>query len=417
MKTSERQDYFWNTAAGIINAAEAVVMSMCVTRITDLKDAGILTIAFAVGNLMITIGKFGVRNFQVTDARAQYSFSTYLKSRIITVLLMLAATAAYLLYASARLNYESNKLYAILLICLIYALESLEDVFWGYYQIQNHLAVGAMLFTFRWIAILVTFLIALLVTRNLVVTLLICFIVSIVVFLLLLSYTYPRICSEEDRGIKKLLFSKEKDHKIRSLFYTTFPLFGSTFLAFYVSNAPKYAIDACLSDEVQACYGFVAMPVFVVGLLSNFIYQPVLIHMATEWKEGRKDKITNRIKKQMMVIFGLFVVCITGAYILGIPGLSLLYHTDLTDYKMELMILMVASGFWAVSSYFGVVLTIMRCQKEMLAAYSVVAVLAFLSLNTVVSLYGTVGAAIAYMILMLLLCVFYGILLIIHMRK
>ena len=51
-----------------------------------------------------------------------------------------------------------------------------------------------------------------------------------------------------------------------------FPLFAGSFLAQYIGNAPKYAIDAQLSDELQAYYGFIAMPVFIIGLLNNVIF-------------------------------------------------------------------------------------------------------------------------------------------------
>ncbi len=58
----EADGYLWNVAAGLVNAGEAVVLSMVVTHTTGLEDAGILSIAFAVGNLMMTVGKFGVRS-------------------------------------------------------------------------------------------------------------------------------------------------------------------------------------------------------------------------------------------------------------------------------------------------------------------------------------------------------------------
>ena len=71
--SQKKRDYIWNTVAGLINAAEAVIMSMFVTRIIGLADAGRLTIAFAIGNLMMTVGKFGVRNYQVTDIENKFS--------------------------------------------------------------------------------------------------------------------------------------------------------------------------------------------------------------------------------------------------------------------------------------------------------------------------------------------------------
>ena len=98
MKKSIKSDYIWNTLAGLLNAAEAVLMSMIVTRITGLSDAGVLTLAFAVGNLMMTIGKFGVRNFQVTDVAQKYKFKEYVCLRFATVIVMIVVSFVYSLY-------------------------------------------------------------------------------------------------------------------------------------------------------------------------------------------------------------------------------------------------------------------------------------------------------------------------------
>ncbi len=416
MNNNTKKDYIWNTAAGLINAAEAIIMSMVVTRVTNLTDAGILTIAFALGNQLINIGKFGMRNFQVTDARKQYSFSIYLKCRLITVAAMILATICYLIYAASLMGYSSDKIYAILLICLIYAVEALEDVFWGYYQLRDHLATGAQLFCARWITILLVFAITLIFRKDLVTSLLAAFLVSVIVFAFMVLHTFSGIST--DLSLLNALKPAAGDAvRIRSLLFCCFPLFGNAFLSFYVNNTPKYAIDACMSDEVQACYGFVAMPVFVIGLLNNFIYQPTLVNMALEWRERKLVQLVKRIQRQILIIIGLTVICLIGAYLLGIPVLSLLYSTDLTDYKTVLMILLLASGFLALAGYLGVILVIMRCQKEMLITYCVVALTALLFMTRVVRIYGTVGAAIAYTMLMILVCLIYGVVLIKKFRK
>ena len=89
--------FIWNSIAGIINAAEAVIILMVVTRINGIEMAGIVTIAFSVGNLAMTVGKYGVRNFQVTDINHTFSFNDYFSSRIITVFIMFAFTIMYAL--------------------------------------------------------------------------------------------------------------------------------------------------------------------------------------------------------------------------------------------------------------------------------------------------------------------------------
>lgn len=410
-----RQDYIWNTVAGLINASEAVVMSMIVTRTTGLADAGMLTIAFAIGNLMMSIGKFGIRNYQVTDIDNKFSFSIYFKARIITVRFMIVSIIGYLSYASVKLQYTKDKIAIILAICMIYAVEALEDVFWGYYQQRHRLDAGAKMFSFRWMGILVIFPITLYISESLPVALGICFSISVGLFIVILWIFYPQIRSTEDKHLDWRI-KKDDFSSIGHLLKIAFPLFSISFLSFYVNNAPKYAIDACLTEEKQACYGFVAMPVFVIGLLNNFIYQPTLVPMAMEYEQRENNKFVCRINGQLLIIFVISAICFVGAYLIGIPVLSWIYHTDLGDYKIELMILLLAGGFLAVSGYLSVVLTIMRYQRDLLWPYCLVAVIAMVSLNKIVSLYGTVGAAICYMVLMMLLCLIYGGLLLIRLK-
>lgn len=398
----------------MINAAEAVVMSMIVTRITGLADAGMLTIAFAIGNLMMTVGKFGVRNFQVTDIENKFSFSVYLKTRMFTVLLMIAAVFGYLAYAFIALQYSPDKIAIIGMICMIYAVEALEDVFWGYYQRRNRMDAGAKMFCVRWLGILIAFPVSLWLSRNLGFTLLICLIVSLILLGLMLGFSYGKICGGEDRKMGQVL-RNGSPRETGQLLRTVFSLFGITFLSFYVNNAPKYAIDACLSEEIQACYGFVAMPVFVVGLLNTFVYQPTLLPMAVKWENGQYRIFIHRVLKQLAVVGTLSVICMAGAYMIGIPALSWLYHTELSAYKRELMILMAAGGFLAVSGYLSVVLTIMRRQKDLLWPYGLVALIAAGGLRGIVSRYDTIGAAVSYLLLMVLLCLIYGVILAIRL--
>lgn len=402
-----RQGYIWNAAAGLINAAEVVIMSMIVTRTTGLSDAGVLSIAFAIGNLLMPIGKFGLRNYQITDIEEEFTFSIYLKTRIVTVSLMCICIFGYLEYARVFLGYDNNKIGTIFCVCMIYAVEAIEDVIWGYYQQRNRLDLGARLFCIRWIGILIVFPIALYINKNLYRTMLLCFLVSLFLFAILLKLTYPCVCTPADRKVS-IVIRRDDLNKISVLLKTAFPLCVIAVLSFFVNNAPKYAIDACLTDEIQACFGFVAMPVFVIRLLNNFIYQPLLVPMAMEWDQRKIKSFIRRIIQQTIMIIGISTVCLIGAYFLGIPVLSWLYSTDLSEYKEELMILLLGSGFMAESGYQSVVLTVMRCQKDLLWPYCLTAFIAVISLWRIVPIYGTLGAAVCYLTLMLLLCSLYS---------
>ena len=46
-------------------------------RIDPVNDAGIFVIAYAIGNLMLTIGRYGIRQFQASDVVEKYSYREY----------------------------------------------------------------------------------------------------------------------------------------------------------------------------------------------------------------------------------------------------------------------------------------------------------------------------------------------------
>lgn len=196
-----------------------------------------------------------------------------------------------------------------------------------------------------------------------------------------------------------------------------FPLFIGCFLSFYIGNAPKYAIDAQLSDEVQACYGFIAMPVFVIGMLNNFIFNPLLHRMAILWEEKNIFEFTRQILLQTGIIVFITIVCIIGAWMIGIPMLSWMYHTNLAEYKRELLILLAGGGFLGLSGLLNAMITIVRFQKSVAWGYGVVAIMAYLLSDPIVKMYGIMGAAVLYSVLMGGLSICFGGFLIVGVYK
>ena len=197
--------------------------------------------------------------------------------------------------------------------------------------------------------------------------------------------------------------------KLCNLLKQCLPLFIVCFLTFYITNSPKYAIDAAFSDDIQAYYSFIAMPVFVIELLSNFIYQPNLVAIATAWNRCQYTRFSRMCKRQILVIVILMLICLAGAYFIGIPVLSLVYNADLSPYKSELLILLCGGGMMAMSTFFCVLMTVIRKQSLLVYGYASVALGALLLCNKVVSKYGITGAAIFYTFLELTLAILFGI--------
>ena len=147
----------WNSAAGIINALEAVIMTFMATHFMGIEVAGELTIAFAVGNLFRTIGLWGTRNFQISDQKKEFKFSEYLLARSISILVMVFICIGYLTIIFFERNNDLDKIITISLILMSFSFDCFEDVIWGEYQRRGRIDVGAKLFIVRWGCLLITY--------------------------------------------------------------------------------------------------------------------------------------------------------------------------------------------------------------------------------------------------------------------
>ena len=94
-KNIDRDAYIWNTIAAMGNSFQTMLLMLVITRVGNMADASIFAIAYAIGNLMMSFGKYGMRNYQVTDVENNYNYYSYVYSRFITTFLMLMASCIY----------------------------------------------------------------------------------------------------------------------------------------------------------------------------------------------------------------------------------------------------------------------------------------------------------------------------------
>lgn len=407
-KNIDRDSFIWNMAGSMLMAFQSVIMLMILTRAVSLYDAGVFTIAYANANLFLNIGKYGMRNYQVSDVNRQSTFGDYLISRIVSTLLMIIVSALYIVIAAKTNDYSQNKTLVIVWMCLFKVVDSIEDVYLGMYQQENRLDVAGKILTIRMAVTILVFGIGILVSKDLLLSLIIATIVTSILLIILLMLTYNSF------NVQKITVNKSN---IIMLLKKCFPLFIGTFLAFYIGNAPKYAIDSQLSDELQACYGFIAMPVFVIGLLNSFIFNPMIAKMSLQWNENDKAGFKKNFKLQLVIIVAITIICELGAYLFGIPVLSLLYNTDLSAYKNELLVLLLGGGFLALSGLLVTVITIIRFQKSLAVGYIIVAILAYFMCPVFVKKYEIMGASALYTALMIVLCVIFSVILQVGFRK
>ena len=312
---------------------------------------------------------------------------------------MVGIAVLYLLVVGSRNNYSGYKTLTILWLTLFKAVDSLEDVIHGFYQQNGRLDIAAKSWSIRLGSSVLLMGACIIFSKDILLSIQIATIYATVVFLWLTHDTsglFPRNMKINCRHVLGLIIN-------------CFPLFLGAFLSLYIGNAPKYAIDSQLTDDLQAIYGFIAMPVFVIGLLNGFIFNPMIQNLSVLWHEKKYSFFIHKIMRQAGIIVLITVAAILGAYLLGIPVLSVIYHADLSGYRMELLILLAGGGFLSLSGLMNTALTIIRYQWSLMAGYVLVSFLALFLSDKIVALYGILGASLLYLVLMIGLCVsFFG---------
>lgn len=386
-----RDSYVWNMASSTLFAVQSAIALMAITRTNGLDDAGVFSIAYAVASLIYYVAEYGVRKYQVSDVQELFSFTDYHAHRITVCAIAFVATVGYVAIVLYRQGYTIQKAYVVFALCIIKIVEAYSEVYFGRYQQVGRLDVAAKTNLFRIIVALIGFIATLVMTHNIVVSVTAWLITSIVAMLM------SSILVFKDFGQLKLEFDWQS---ITKIMIDCFPIFLGYFLLLYIGNAPKYAIDLCMSDQAQAIYNFIFMPVFAVGMFANFVFNPILVNLAQRWDERNINVFLKIVLKQIWIIAAITLMAIAVALTVGTPILGILFSANLMNYKIDLAILMIGGGMLASVNFFAVVVTVMRHQKYLTIGYILMAAIAFAMSNKVVQTNGIRGASVLYTVLM-----------------
>ena len=401
-----RNSAFWNMTSSLLNAVQTALLLLVITRVCGSVIGGIFSISATIAYQANTIGNYSMRNFQATDVKEEYSFGIYVGSRFVTLIFMPVFLAVYILLK----GYAIEKTLIVLTFALFKSIDVIEDVIHGNFHQKGRLDFGGITETIRYFTSILLFIILIVVTKNLLVTNIIVTIASFTLFLIL---NIPLI---KKFGGFQCEFNLKR---IFCLLKVSFPLFICGFVYMYICNMPKYSIDSYMSEESQAVFGVIFMPVFVINLLSCFVYRPLLSYMAYDWKDGNFKSFFKVIKRQVLLILIITFAAMVAGYFLGAPILGVVYGINLNGYESAIALLLLGGGISALIGFAASIVTIIRKQIVLYVGYFTSAIVGLTISRPMVSNYGIYGAGILYDILMfvLLFALIIAILIVVKLQK
>ena len=393
--------------SGIYSLA-TVIFVMLAKRLVGEEAGAKFYMAFTTGQMLLTIGYFEIRPFQVTDVKQQYKAKEYFGFRVISSAAMLACAVVVGIVYVVNGKADAAGFMLIITMCILKMFDGVADVFEGEFQRNDRIDISGMSMAFRTIAIMAVFSIIAWVTRNI-------YAASAAAAVTGLAGAAV-VAVVWSRGFETLSVSFDRE-KMKSLFRSTILLFIGSAMCMWLWNGTKYVVEWTLTDRDTLAYGIVFMPTMVINLGSSFVFKPMLTTLARHYEQGEYKAFAKLVAVLVATAVGITVVTLGAGAWLGIPVLSWLYDIELAPYKSVMLVLIAAGGFNAVSILFYYALTVMRLQKEIFAGYTITFVVSIIFPIVMVKAMGIAGAGTSYLIVMMLLTVLFGGMLCVKLKK
>lgn len=381
------RDFVWNSAGNAAWAIVFPVMTMVSTQLVGVEVAGMISMAYIVGLLLMFVGNFGVRTFQVSDTTMQHSFKDYQANRWVTCILMLVIGWAY-----CSLRGYSSEMFNISLGIILYKfIDALADVYEGRLQQVDKLYLAGISQTLRSVAALVAFVVLLFLTRNAVIASYATAIAAAATFVIV---TWPLTLMEAPPSAP-FNFSS-----FLGLFKACAPLFVAIFMFNVIENMPKFFMEASLPYDNQLYFNAIFFPAQMILILSQLVYKPLLLRMAGVWQDASKRMRFNLLLVGILVVIAFItgVLCGIMAWF-GTDLLGILYGIDFHQFHGLIYLMLLTGGITAAIDFLYQVITIMRRQRDVTALYLVAFVFAIFIPWMLVHYAQFEGAVLSYVII------------------
>ena len=393
---TEKKNFVWNMVGSGIFSFVSMALSLCVIQIAGEKVGGVFSIAVTISQMMLYIAFFELRTFLVTDTNRKYTFSQYHGAKILTCTAMMFVSIAYVLVK----KYVPYKAVVIILMCLYRMIDGYADIYEGEFQLNWKLYLSGKSMTFRSVLSAIALIVTLAISKNIVLSILLAIIVSficVIIFNINIAKYYGKIKPDC------------RWNNVKSILYECFPFFIGAFLWVYILSASRIAVDNNMSSQSMSYYQVLFMPVSIVNLFATFFFRPALTSLSELYYGNEEKKFIKKIVLLLTMIMAFTVICVIGAYILGISALSLISGCDLHAYRKLLIILMIAGGINSASFFMYYILTIMRKAKSILIGYITSAIITAVISNKFVEMKGLEGAAFSFLVTVIYLFLYFMI--------
>ncbi len=380
--SSLKKNMMWNAAGNLLYMGCQWVITVLVTVIGGLYDAGILSVAMSVSAACQTLAMFGIRNFQVSDIDGQYSDTCYVALRVLTC----AATVPVCLVFCLCSGYLGAQLLAVLLFLLFRLAECFSDVLHGIAQKRERLDIAGKAFAIKGIGLLITFLAGYLLSGKLNVGL-----ACMAVFSCATTLLYDLLAVRQLSRFSFFIGFSETG----KLALETLPLCIYLFLSAAITTAPKLILEKECGEAVLGAYSSVFAPAMLLQAATVYLYMPFATRLASLHQGRDRAGFLRLLARIAVALLGIFAVVVVLAYFFGEFALVLVFGEKLRPYIEFLMPILAVNLMISYMGLFSMAVIVLRKFRFLLAGHAVGFLMAILLPSPAIARFGANGTSYA----------------------
>lgn len=345
---SLKQNLLWNTIGCLIyQGCQWLTTIFVVLLSSSYENSGILAFAMATGNVYTGLATYNVRTFQISDINSQFSSRNYIGFRFVTVILASIACLAY----SFAVAPSTSTAIAISAYLLFKADESFVNVLYGIDQKAQRMDYIGISQGIRGILSISSFCSALILLDNLTAAFLAMFACCVIITLF---FDIPKSRKVDSVGFDLPI------RVCKELFRLCAPSVIAILSYGLVATIARQWFGLQYGEEALGIYSAVATPCVLVQVMANYLYSPFLVPIARSWVSHNTGEFTAQLKKLLLGMAAVIVICLLFAYIAGVPLVDFIYGESIQDYSWMITPAMVAASFMAADCLLTDLLIVMR---------------------------------------------------------
>jgi O-antigen/teichoic acid export membrane protein len=395
---SLRSNFIWVLSGNAVYAVCQWCMIVVLAKLGNAFMVGQFSLALAIATPVLTFSNLHLRVVQATDAKRLYSFAEYLHLRGVMTLAAITVIAGITWFG----HYERRTAMVILAIALAKGIETLSDIHYGLFQLNDRLDQTGRSAMLRGVLSVSVLGATLYVTHDILwgcIGLALVWLAALVFFDVrrgrCLAAPSVKLSHPPEWRRSSPPRRPHAFHRQRDLMRLALPLGVVTTMASVNLNMPRYFIHSRFGEHQLGIFSAMAYAALAMTLVSDSLGHCALPRLSRLYAGGRLAEFRSLLLRLLLVAGTLGLAGVLAAHFMGARLLTIFYSREYAAHYRVFILLVLAIAIHCVAGVLTSGILSARCFRIQVPMFALVAVCSAMGCARWVPTAGLAGGAAA----------------------